>query len=75
MTFTVFSGSSQDTYGDEDVYEFLNGGVLAVHSKTAFQPAGTAVYYAPGNWNEVGAGPGHQPGAPAPPFHPIPGTK
>ncbi len=64
MAFTVFLPDQQDEYGDEDVYDFLDGGVLKVHSDTRFQPAGTAVYYSPGKWNLVGAGDGHDPGAP-----------
>jgi hypothetical protein len=72
MTFTVFLPSQQDEYGDEDIYDFLHGGVLKVHSDTRFQPAGTAVYYAPGKWDLVGAGEGHDPGAPKPIFIPDP---
>jgi hypothetical protein len=47
MTFTVFLPGQKDEYGDEDVYDFLHGGVLKVHCDTRFQPAGTAVYYHP----------------------------
>jgi len=74
MTFVVFRPPSQeDQYGDEDIYDFLHGGVLKVHSDTRFATVGgTAVYYAPGKWDLVGAGEGHDPGAPKPPFVPDP---
>ncbi len=48
--------------GDGDVYDFLAGGVLAVHYST---PGRSSDYYPPGRWAQVSAEPNHVPGDPA----------
>ncbi len=58
MAFTVrFSGQAQPTeFGDEDGYEFLEGGVLAIH----FGDEETwAQYHPPTGWELITAEPDH----------------
>ncbi len=45
------------TDGDDDVYEFLEGGGLAVTT----QSSGKTVYFAPGVWESVAADRDHRP--------------
>ncbi|WP_167107322.1 hypothetical protein [Mycobacterium sp. DL592] len=44
-------------YGDEDEYEFLDGGVLVIR-----EIGKGAVFYAPHKWDQIVAEPGHLPG-------------
>lgn len=64
MTFKVWLGGDDDSdeCGDGDSYEFLAGGVLAVHYAT---PGRRSDYYPPGLWTRVSAEPNHRPGEPA----------
>lgn len=58
MAFKVhFSGQAQPTdFGDDDGYEFLEGGVLAIH----FGDEETwAQYHPPTKWEQVTADPDH----------------
>ncbi len=58
MAFKVrFSGQGQPTdYGDEDGFEFLEGGVLAIHygDQTRWSE-----FYPPVKWDHVAADPDH----------------
>ena len=58
MAFTVrFSGQAQShEYGEDDGFEFLDGGVLAIHfgDETKW-----AEYYPPAKWDQVTADPDH----------------
>jgi hypothetical protein len=57
MAFKVrFSGQAQtQDYGDDDGFEFLDGGVLAIH----FGDEKWAEYYPPARWDQVTADPDH----------------
>ena len=58
MAFKVrFSGQAQpQDYGDDDGFEFLDGGVLAIH----FGDEKTwAEFYPPAKWDQVTADPDH----------------
>jgi hypothetical protein len=61
MAFNVlFSGQSQpEDYGDDDGFEFLEGGVLAIHfgDETTWSE-----YYPPAKWDRVTGDPDHLPG-------------
>lgn len=61
MGFSVrFSGRQIDEgYGDEDIYEFLVGGVLAIHFGN---PAKWSQYYPSHRWDQVTAAVNHPPG-------------
>lgn len=48
--------------GDGDMYEFLAGGILAIHYST---PGRWSDYYQPTVWRRVAAQPNHRPGEPA----------
>jgi hypothetical protein len=58
MAFKVrFSGQDQlQDYGDEDGFEFLDGGVLALHFGDEEQ---WSQYYPPAKWEQVTADPDH----------------
>ncbi len=58
MAFTVrFSGQSQpQEYGDDDGFEFLDGGVLAIHHG---DEETSAEYHPPSRWEQVSADPDH----------------
>ena len=58
MAFTVrFSGQSQpQEYGDDDGFEFLDGGVLAIHYG---DEDSWAEYHPPSRWEQVSADPEH----------------
>ena len=58
MAFKVrFSGQAQSQdYGDDDGFEFLDGGVLAVHFGDGEK---WAEYYPPAKWDQVTADPDH----------------
>lgn len=58
MAFTVrYSGQSQpQEYGDDDGFEFLEGGVLAVHHGDEETPT---EYHPPSRWEQVCADPEH----------------
>lgn len=65
MAFKVWLGDGgdfQDECGDGDMYEFLAGGVLAVHYAT---PGRWSDYYPPGSWIRISAQPNHRPAEPA----------
>jgi hypothetical protein len=57
MAFTVrFSGQAPQDYGDDDGFEFLDGGVLAIH----FGDEETwTEFYPPAKWDQVTADPDH----------------
>ena len=57
MAFKVrFSGQAHtQDYGDDDGFEFLDGGVLAIH----FGDEKWAEYYPPAKWDQVTADPDH----------------
>jgi hypothetical protein len=61
MAFKVrFSGQGQpQDYGDDDGFEFLEGGVLALHFD---DEAKWAEYHPPAKWDQVIADPDHLPG-------------
>jgi len=61
MAFKVrFSGQGQPAeYGDGDGFEFLEGGVLAIHFDDA---AKWSEYHPPSKWDQVLAEPDHLPG-------------
>ena len=63
MTFKVWleHGDPQER-GDDDTYDFLPGGVLAVRYAS---PGRWSDYYPPGSWQHVSAEPVHRPGEPA----------
>ena len=65
MAFKVrFSGQAQpQDYGDDDGFEFLDGGVLAIHFGDEEQ---WAEYYPPAKWDQVTAGPDHLAGCNTP---------
>lgn len=58
MAFTVrFSGQPQpQDYGDDDGFEFLEGGVLAIHFGDEEK---WAEYHPPAKWEQVSADPDH----------------
>ena len=58
MAFTVrFSGQPQpQNYGDDDGFEFLDGGVLAIHFDDEEK---RAEFYPPARWEQVSADPDH----------------
>jgi hypothetical protein len=66
MAFTVWTVSkgehSPQECEDGDVYEFLAGGVLAVHH---VRPGSWSDYYPSTVWTHVSATPNHKPGEPA----------
>ena len=60
MAFTVrFSGQAQQDYGDDDGFEFLDGGVLAIHFGDEEK---WAEYHPPSKWDQVSSEPDHLPG-------------
>jgi len=66
MAFTVWLVGEGDhdpeECGNGDIYEFLTGGVLAVHYVV---PGRWSDYYPPTTWTRVAATPNHKPGEPA----------
>ena len=61
MAFRVIHSSGHRTeFGVNDIYEFLFGGVLAVHYA---DPTKWSEYYPPHKWDQVLAEAGHRPGA------------
>jgi hypothetical protein len=58
MAFTVrFSGQPQpQNYGEDDGFEFLDGGVLAIHFGDETR---RAEFYPPAKWDQVTADPDH----------------
>jgi hypothetical protein len=66
MAFTVWLVSAGDHHPEEcedsDIFEFLTGGVLAVHYE---RPGRWSDYYQPATWTRVAAAPNHKPGEPA----------
>lgn len=64
MAFRVWLDDYRDAQDcdDGDIYEFLNGGVLAVHYET---PGRWSDYYPTPFWKRLSAEPNHQPGEPA----------
>lgn len=64
MAFKVWLRSSDDPLdrGDGDIYDFLPGGVLAVHYVTAGR---WSDYYSPTSWEHLAAAPNHRPGEPS----------
>ena len=58
MAFTVrFTGQPQpQNYGDDDGFEFLDGGVLAIHFGDQEK---WAEFYPPAKWEQVSADPDH----------------
>ncbi len=58
MAFKVhFSGQAQpQDFGDDDGFEFLDGGVLAIHFG---DEEAWAQYHAPAKWEQVTADPDH----------------
>ena len=58
MAFKVrFSGQAQpEDYGDDDGFEFLDGGVLAIHFGDEEK---WAEYHPPAKWDQVTADPEH----------------
>jgi hypothetical protein len=62
MAFTVWlGGDEQHDCGDDDVYDFIAGGVLVVHYT---EPGKWSEYYPPTAWQRVSASPNHRPGEP-----------
>jgi hypothetical protein len=61
MAFKAYTyGDTQPAqHGDDDVYKFLDNGVLAIHF--ADTAKGTA-YYAPHKWDLIDADTDHRPG-------------
>jgi hypothetical protein len=61
MAFKVrFSGQGQSQdYGDDDGFEFLEGGVLALHFDDETQ---WSEFHPPAKWDQVSADPDHLPG-------------
>ena len=61
MAFKVrFSGQTQPhDYGDDDGFEFLEGGVLAIHFGDEEK---WAQFHPPAKWDQVTADPDHLPG-------------
>ena len=61
MTFKVtFDGGDPIAFGDQDTYQFLEGGVLAIKP-----PDGDKVwptYFSPNRWTQLTAAPNHPPG-------------
>jgi hypothetical protein len=63
MAFKVwFATGDPDECGDSDIFEFLPGGVLAIHYAT---PGRWSDYYESDAWRRVAAAPNHRPGEPA----------
>ena len=66
MAFTVWLVSEgehhPEEYEDGDIFDFLTGGVLAVHYES---PGRWSDYYPPTIWTHVAAAPNHKPGEPA----------
>ncbi|GFG51458.1 hypothetical protein [Mycolicibacterium agri] len=65
MAFKVrFSGQGQfQDYGDDDGFEFLDGGVLAIHFGDEEK---WSEYHPPAMWEQVTADPEHLPGLNSP---------
>jgi hypothetical protein len=65
MTFHVsFTNAEEQHYADEDVYEFREGGVLAIRrADDVFMDE----YWAPNAWEYVSTSRGHRPGRPGGP--------
>ena len=63
MAFKVWlaDGDDLEDGGDDDVYEFLTGGVVAIHRGA---PGEWSRYYPPAGWTRVAATPNHPPGGP-----------
>lgn len=60
MAFKVWLDSDDPQhFGDDDAYDFLAGGVLAVHYA---EPGKWSDYYPPTAWQRVCAAPNHQAG-------------
>lgn len=67
MAFEVtIVGVGITSYDTEDIYQFLEGGVLAVRSadRPPLTPQKWTEYYAPHKWEQVTAEPNHPPGSP-----------
>ena len=64
MAFKVWLGGEDNPEhcDDGDIYEFVPGGVLAVHYAT---PGRWSDYYPPGCWVRIAAEPNHRAGEPA----------
>ena len=63
MAFKVWIGDGDPVdCGDGDIYEFLTGGVLAIHYLT---PGRWSDYYQSIAWTHLSAEPNHRPGEPA----------
>lgn len=63
MAFRVsFEDRDPAECGDGDIYEFLEGGVLALHYAT---PGRWSDYYQATVWQHLSAQPNHRPGEPA----------
>lgn len=64
MAFDLWLASRDEPVkcGDGDTYEFLAGGVLAVHYSA---PGRWSDYYHPDRWIHIAAEPNHVPGGPA----------
>lgn len=64
MAFKVWTADRDQPLecGDSDTYEFLTGGVLAVHYAA---PGRWSDYYPPDMWRHVTGQPNHRPGEPA----------
>jgi hypothetical protein len=61
MAFKVrFTGQGQpEDYGDDDGFEFLEGGVLAIHFDDETK---SSEFHPPAKWDQVTADPDHLPG-------------
>ena len=60
MAFTVtFTSRASDENGDDDIYDFLDHGILKVTKAT-----GQTAYYALDLWNSLTAEANHEPGGP-----------
>ncbi|HUL99022.1 MAG TPA: hypothetical protein VLU24_06325 [Mycobacterium sp.] len=60
MAFKVWLGDREpQDCGDDDAYDFLVGGVLALHYA---EPGRWSEYYPRGAWKRISAAPNHQPG-------------
>jgi hypothetical protein len=53
------SGLTTADYGDGDMFQFMEGGVLAI---TPSEDSEKLVYYSPHTWAYVDADPDHRPG-------------
>jgi hypothetical protein len=62
MAFKAWLGSDEtQDCGDDDIFDFLVGGVLVVHYA---EPGRWSQYYPPGAWQRIAAAPNHRPGEP-----------